>query len=190
MPVVPISARKTEGIDALKTAVSYANKVAFQPESIDTKAIAPQLIDKISEELHIDNPYMALQIAHQHETLKFLSPEQSNRIEELEKEFSFHSQKAQGVETIARYSFINDLLYDTVKKPATAHDETLSNKIDKVLTHKVFGFVLFFAILLFMFQSIFSWASYPMELIADAFVWVQDSFAPRIARGIVNQFTG
>ena len=121
------------------------------------------------------NPYLALQLAHQHETLKFLSPEQSDRIEELEKEFSFHSQKAQGAETIARYSFINDLLYDTVTKPTTAQEETFSNKIDKVLTHKVFGFVIFFAILMFMFQAIFSWSSYPMELIADAFVWVQDT---------------
>lgn len=175
IPVVPISARKIEGIDQLKAAVSYANKIALQEDSIDVNAIAPQLIESISKELNIDNPYFALQLAHQHETLKFLSTEQSDRIEALEKEFSFHSQKAQGTETIARYAFINDLLYDTVKKPDTAQDETLSNKIDKVLTHKVFGFVLFFAILLFMFQSIFSWAAYPMQLIADGFVWLQNS---------------
>jgi ferrous iron transport protein B len=174
VPVVPIAARKNEGTEALKTAVSYANKLALQQESIDVRSIAPQLIERISEELQIDNPYFALQLAHQHEHLKFLTAEQSDRIEELEKEFSFHSQKAQGAETMARYSFINDLLYDTVQKPVSAHDETVSNKIDKILTHKVFGFVLFFAILLFMFQAIFSWAAYPMELIADGFVWVQD----------------
>ncbi len=175
IPVVPISARKIEGIDQLKTTISYANKIALQQDSIDVKAIAPQLIESISKELNIDNPYFALQLAHQHETLKFLSTEQSGRIEALEKEFSFHSQKAQGAETIARYGFINDLLYDTVKRSDTAEDETISNKIDKVLTHKVFGFVLFFAILLFMFQSIFSWAVYPMQLIADGFVWLQTS---------------
>ncbi|MDB4924451.1 ferrous iron transport protein B [Mucilaginibacter sp.] len=175
VPVVPISARKIEGIEQLKTAVSYANKIALQEDSIDVRSIAPQLIESISNELNLDNPYFALQLAHQHETLKFLSVEQSDRIEELEKEHSFHSQKAQGTETIARYNFINDLLYDTVKKPDTAGDETTSNKIDKVLTHKVFGFILFFAILMFMFQAIFSWAAYPMELIADAFVWVQNT---------------
>jgi ferrous iron transport protein B len=175
VPVVPISARKVDGIDVLKTAMSYANKVALQEDSIDVRSIAPQLIESISKELNLDNPYFALQLAHQHETLKFLSTEQSDKIEALEKEHGFHSQKAQGSETIARYSFINDLLYDTVKVPDTAQCETLSNKIDKVLTHKIFGFILFFAILMFMFQSIFSWAAYPMELIADAFVWVQNS---------------
>jgi ferrous iron transport protein B len=173
--VVPIAARKEEGIDGLKTAISYANKFALQTDSIDVRSIAPGLVDRISADLKLDNPYFALQLAHQHETLTFLTKEQSDHIEELEKEFDFHSQKAQGAETIARYNAINDLLYDTVKKPDTAHGETTSNKIDKVLTHKVFGFILFFAILLFMFQAIFSWAEYPMELIENLFVWVQQS---------------
>jgi ferrous iron transport protein B len=175
VPVIPMSARRIEGIDKLKAAMSFANKIALQEESIDVETIAPQLIGQISKELKLDNPYYALQLAHQHETIKFISPAQSERIEELEHEYSFHSQKAQASETIARYNFINDLLYDTVKVPETAQDETLSNKIDKVLTHKVFGFIIFFGILLFMFQSIFSWSAYPMELIADLFVWVQSN---------------
>jgi len=154
VPVVPISARKNEGTAALKNAISFANKFAFQEDSIDVSTIAPEMVEAIGRELNIDNPYLALQLAHQHETLKFLTPEQSDRIEELEKEFSFN---------------------DTVKKPVTAQGETHSNKIDKILTHKFFGFVIFFAILMFMFQAIFSWSSYPMELIGDAFVWVQDS---------------
>jgi ferrous iron transport protein B len=174
VPVVPISARKVNGIDQLKEAISYANKVALQEDSIDINTIAPQLVEAIGDEMQIDNPYLALQLAHQHESLKFLTPEQSDRIEELEQQFSFNSQKAQGMETIARYAFINDLLYDTVSKPVTANEETFSNKIDKILTHKVFGFVIFLAILLFMFQAIFTWSAYPMGLISNGFVWLQD----------------
>lgn len=183
VPVVPISARKIEGIDKLKDAIGYANKVAFQSESIDVTSIAPQLIARLQERLKLDNPYFALQLAHQHETLKFLSADENEIIESIELENNFHSQKAQGAETIARYAFINELLYDTVKKPETAQDESMSNRIDKVLTHKVFGFVLFFAILLFMFQAIFSWSSYPMELIADLFVWVQDKLHQLLPAG-------
>jgi ferrous iron transport protein B len=174
VPVVPISARKVNGIDQLKEAIAHANKVAFQEDSIDVNTIAPQLVEAISSEMQIDNPYLALQLAHQHENLKFLTPEQSDRIEELEHQFSFNSQKAQGMETIARYAYINDLLYDTVTKPVTANEENFSNKIDKILTHKVFGFVIFLAILLFMFQAIFTWSAYPMSLISDGFVWVQN----------------
>lgn len=171
--VVPISARKIKGINQLKNAIAYTNKIALQQDTIDVEVIAPQIIAQIKDDLKIDNSYLALQLAHQHETLSYLSTEQSDRIEQLEQEFSFHSQKSQATETIARYNFINDLLYDTVKKPETAHDETISNKIDKILTHKVFGFVIFFAILMFIFQAIFSWSAYPMSLIEDLFIWLQ-----------------
>jgi ferrous iron transport protein B len=174
VPVIPIAARKSEGISKLKEAIAFANTIPLQEETIDVEAIAPRLIAQISNELKIENPYFALQLAHQHEDMKFLSQGDSDRIEELEKEFSFHSQKAQATETIARYNFINDLLYDTIAIPETAKDETLSNKIDKVLTHRVFGLFIFLGVLLFMFQSIFTWSAYPMELIADGFVWIQN----------------
>jgi ferrous iron transport protein B len=173
IPIVPVSARKLEGIEQLKNIISYANKLALQVDSIDVKTIAPALIADISEEIDTDNPYFALQLAHQHETLRFLTAAQSNRIEELEHKHSFHSQKAQATETIARYNYINDVLYDTVHTPVTAHDESVSNKIDKILTHRVFGFIIFMGVLLFMFQSIFAWSAYPMSLIEDLFVWIE-----------------
>lgn len=183
VPVIPVAARKGDGIAQLKQAMAFANKIPLQEESIDVAAIAPELVAQISGEMGIDNPYYALQLAHQHEDIKFISAAESERIEELEKEFSFHSQKAQAAETIARYNFINDLLYDTVKVPETAKDETLSNKIDKVLTHRVFGLIIFLGILLFMFQSIFAWSAYPMELISDGFVWVQNTLHQLLPAG-------
>jgi ferrous iron transport protein B len=174
VPVIPIAARRVTGIDKLKEAISYANKFALQQESIDVTAIAPSIIADISKELPTDNPYFALQLAHQHEHLKFLTPAQSERIEELELEHGFHSQKAQATETIARYYFINELLAETVTKPQGIQGESTSNRIDRILTHKIFGFVIFIGILLFIFQSIFAWSAYPMDLIANAFVWVQN----------------
>ncbi|MFS2188269.1 ferrous iron transport protein B [Mucilaginibacter sp. Mucisp84] len=183
VPVVPISARKNTGIDKLKSAIAFANSVPLQQDTIDIESIAPGIIAQIKGEMQVENPYIALQLAHQHETLSYLSAAESDRIEQLEQEHSFHSQKAQATETIARYNFINDLLYDTVKKAETAHDETISNKIDKILTHKVFGFVIFFAILLFIFQAIFSWSEYPMSLIEDLFIWLQAGAAKILPAG-------
>lgn len=170
--VIPISARNKEGIDQLKQAVTYASKIPLQVDSIEIEAIAPGLVQKISKEMFIDRPYVALQLAHQHEKLKFLTLAQSDRIEEIEQEYSFHSQKAQATETIARYNFINDVLFDTIKVKIDGQKETVSNRIDKVLTHKIFGFVIFFAILFLIFQSIFAWSEYPMSLIEQLFVWL------------------
>nr|WP_242691805.1 ferrous iron transport protein B [Pedobacter sp. SYSU D00823] len=173
--IVSICARKGENVDALKEAIAYAPATPLQADTIEVEVLAPGLISKIQEEILVDKPYTALQYAHQHENLSFLSPTQSDRIEEIEKEFSFHSSKAQAAETIARYNFINDILFDTVKFKAEAENESISNRIDKVLTHKIGGFVIFFGILFLIFQAIFAWSEYPMTLIENLFLWLTDS---------------
>lgn len=168
--VIPISARKHEGIERLKIAISNNSSVPLQLPSIEVESIAPDLIRQIQEDLNIEHPYIALQIAHQNGHLAFLSSEQNKRIEEIKQEFDFHSQKSQAAETIARYNLINDVLFDTVKVHTDAKLETFSNRIDKVLTHKIFGFIIFFAILFLIFQSIFAWSEYPMYLIEQLFI--------------------
>ncbi|TZF82214.1 ferrous iron transport protein B [Pedobacter sp. BS3] len=170
--IVPICARTKENISGLKEAIQQMSAIPLQRETIEVEAIAPGLIAKIQNELQVESPYAALQLAHQHENMHYLSARQSDRIEELEQEFSFHSQKAQAAETIARYNFINDVLFDTVKQRTSVIEETISNRIDKVLTHKVWGFIIFFGILFLIFQAIFSWSEYPMSLIEDLFVWL------------------
>jgi ferrous iron transport protein B len=46
-----------------------------------------------------------------------------------------------------------------------------TDKIDAVVTHSFWGYVIFFSLMMLMFQSIFTWASVPMDLIGDAFDW-------------------
>ena len=172
--VIPISARKQQGIDRLKEAILNSTSIALQLPSIEVEAIAPLLIQKIQDELNIEHPYIALQLAHQHEDMLFLSDEHKKKIQALSQEFDFHSQKSKASETIARYNFINDVLFDTVKMNSDPKQETYSNRIDKILTHRIFGFAIFFAILFLIFQSIFAWSEYPMSLIEQLFMWLSD----------------
>ena len=184
--VVPISARKQEGIASLKQAILNYSKIPLQVESIEIESLAPELLRKIQTEMQIDLPYVALHMAHQHEQLSFLNSAQSDRIEEIEHEFSFHSQKAQATETIARYNFINDVLFDTISFKADPKLETVSNRIDKVLTHKIFGFIIFAAILFLIFQSIFAWSEYPMSLIEQLFVWLANTGNSLLPEGVLR----
>lgn len=185
--IVPICARQGNNIEKLKEAIAFTSAEALQTDTIEVEVLAPGLINKIRKELQVDLPYTALQLAHQHENLHFLSAAQSDRIEEIEQEFSFHSQKTQAAETIARYNFINDVLFDTVKfRPGAAQEETISNKIDRVLTHKVWGFIIFFAILLLIFQSIFAWSEYPMSLIENTFVWLTKTAHSILPAGVLT----
>jgi ferrous iron transport protein B len=184
--IVPISARKGEGISALKAAISQSSSIPTQFSSIDVRSIAPELIDTISSELKVGLPYTALQMAHQHEQLSFLSAGQRARIEEIKAQFSFHSQKLQASETIGRYSFINDVLFDTVKLNSDPDKETMSNRIDNILTHRVFGFIIFFAILFLIFQAIFAWSEYPMTLIEGLFVMMTDLGHQYLPEGVFS----
>lgn len=197
--IVPVSARKLEGIDQLKLAISQSSSIPTQFSSIDVQAMAPDLIHAIRRDLDIKYPYVALQLAHQHEQLSFLSVKENARIEEIKSEFSFHSQQSQATETIGRYNFINDVLFDTVKLNSDPGKETTSNRIDNILTHRVFGFVIFFAILFLIFQSIFAWSEYPMSLIEGSFIWLanfshevlpQGVFADLLIDGVLAGLSG
>ncbi|MFA6945128.1 MAG: ferrous iron transport protein B [Pedobacter sp.] len=185
--VIPISARKQEGIERLKQAISNNSNLPLQYPSIEVESIAPELIQKIQEEFNIEHPYQALQLAHQYKSSSLLSPEQKKRIAEITQEFGFHSQKLQAAETIARYNFINDVLFDTVKVHSDPGQETMSNRIDKVLTHRVFGFIIFFAILFLIFQSIFAWSEYPMSLIEQLFVVLTDLGNQYLPAGVFSE---
>lgn len=174
IPVIPLAARKVQGIEELKKAIQFATKIPLQQPTIDVEAISPALIKDISALLTINNPYIALQIAHQHQNLNYLSKTQTEEIKALIIKHDFHSQKAQASETIARYNYINEILLDTVKYTSVALEENISNKIDHYLTHKVWGFVIFIGILFAIFQSIFAWSEYPMMLIETVFVWLAE----------------
>ena len=65
---------------------------------------------------------------------------------------------------------------------------TLSDRIDAVVTHPVVGPVLFFAVLLLVFQAIFTWASYPAELIEALFATVGQAVRGALPEGRLADF--
>nr|MBC7612417.1 ferrous iron transport protein B [Pseudopedobacter sp.] len=184
--VVELAARKSQGIEGLKKAIEFQSLIPLQNSTIDVEVIAPDLIKDISDLLGVDNPYVALQIAHQYKNLKYLSKAQINQIESLKEKYDFHTQKSQAAETIARYNYINEILIDTVTYKSVALEENISNKIDHYLTHKVWGFVIFIAILFAIFQSIFAWSEYPMAIIQTVFVWLAEMGHQYLPSGVLT----
>jgi len=73
-----------------------------------------------------------------------------------------------------RYLVIGQLLTDAVDIPVLVEQQERSDRLDKILLHPFFGTLIFLAILFVIFQSIFSFAAYPMDLIDSGFAWVSD----------------
>jgi len=170
--VIPISARNNIGIDKLKQAVANTNKIATQFQEVDVNFLAPEAINAIKQRINSNNDYYALQVLHQHEHLAFFTAQEQIEIEEIEQSHKFESSKAQAAETIARYKHLSSILSDVVVDKGAVKKFSFSDRLDSILTHKVWGFAIFLLILFVIFNAIFAWSSYPMDWIESGFGWI------------------
>lgn len=164
VPVVPINARVGIGLDELKKMV--AGPVPVPAKSIFTiwdEVKVP--VNELREKLQVDNDYEAYQFLEQPRSLHFLSKKDQQVVDDVRTHYHFSPGKFQGAETIQRYGFIQDLLNEVTLKQTDFSWKNYSRKIDKVLTHKVWGYALFLGLLFLIFQAIFAWATVPMDMI-------------------------
>ncbi len=103
-------------------------------------------------------------------------------------EFPFHvGLNGSGKENsriFARYQFISRVIQETViHNDREAHE--LSEKVDRVLTHRFFGLLILLLVLLVVFQTIFAWASVPMDLLEQGFGVLGDTVRANVPEGIL-----
>jgi ferrous iron transport protein B len=180
--VVPVNARNGTGIAELKLLLE-------QPLAPPEKHIYPiykdaQLaVQELRQLVGIDNDYEAYQFLEQPQSLSFLSVEKKRMVEAVRERHQFFPGKFQGAETIHRYSFIQDLLNEVTLKAADSSWKNYSKRLDALLTHKVWGYAIFFLILFLIFQSIFAWASYPMDFIDAGFAGISEWLGRTLPEG-------
>ena len=184
--VVSISARSNSGLAQLKDAIANTTAIPTQVAGTDVHVLVPEAIDLAKALLKTENNYFALQVLHQYETLDILAEDVKAGLGKIKKEHHFESSKLQAAETIARYRYLGTVLTSIVKDTGAAKKFVFSDKIDAVLTNKFWGFLIFIGILFFIFNSIFSWSSYPMELIEYAFVWLTEYGHQHLPEGILT----
>ncbi len=93
-----------------------------------------------------------------------------------------------GVETSARYAWVRKILEGVVAEPAE-RKTTASDRIDRVLTHRLWGLMVFVVVMLAMFQSVFVWARPVMKGIeiatSAAGGWVEARMAEGALRSLL-----
>ncbi|WP_027376867.1 ferrous iron transport protein B [Kaistella palustris] len=94
-------------------------------------------------------------------------------------------KRLQTQETIRRYQTIDRVIAKVLSKEPQ-FKELLTEKLDKILVHKVWGYLIFGLILLFMFQSVFFLAEYPMNWISDFFLWLSAFANTYLPAGPIN----
>ncbi len=177
IPVIPINARSGAGVSELKKQLGEAPTPA--PRVIlEMWDEARPAVSELRGRTGVDNNYEAYQFLEQPKSLSFLTPDQRSVIDEIRSKHNFFPGKFQGAETIHRYSIIQDILNDATLKTADLGWKKNSKQLDKVLTHRIWGYVIFFAVLFLIFQAIFAWATLPMDFIDEQFArlstWLQN----------------
>jgi ferrous iron transport protein B len=168
VPVIPVNARRGTGLDELKAHIAKPLKASENIVFPVWKEVAKP-VEELREKIGVDNDYEAYLFLEQPESLKFLTADRFASVAEIRERHHFFPGKFQGAETIQRYSYIQDLLNQITLKNTDDSWKKNTARLDSILTHKVWGYVIFFGILFLIFQAIFPWASVPMDFIDAVF---------------------
>ena len=201
VPVIPCSANSRAGIADLRIALSAP---AISPP--DWKVPLPPLVDQSLETIRGElPPNQDLSFAQIRAMLiLLLSDERAEKIVVgLGWEHMLHrfrQARASLLEKLptwqedaisARYDHIGEICQDVLRRGADAADAPVSftDRVDAVLIHPVWGWLIFLSIMALMFTSIFTFANYPMDgprLFAVAGDWVKGALAPGDLRSLIT----
>lgn len=159
-----ISSRKNIGIENIKELILNYKQLSTEP-CLNASSIDPEYFNRLRKAFPNQLLYKLWLVITQ--DVNFLNL-QRNEIENTFTRSHTELKKLQQKETIKRYQFINDTL-KVGQKIDKSKATDFQSKLDNVLTHKVFGYLIFFGILLLIFQSIFDWSSIPMDFIDATF---------------------
>ena len=178
VPAVSISSRTGENFDILKKEIERRlsdlskgkKEKSFYKFNIQETSAA----SRIGNLLKTENAYQAKLIGHHHDWLPFLDKDKEERVHEICKEVGFEDLKLQVRETMQRYDKFLPITKKVFKKTIKGQ-ATLTDKIDNVVTHRLWGTLIFISIMVVVFQAIYSWSGYPMDWIDGLFGWMSES---------------
>lgn len=215
IPIIPTVGYKGKGLTALFDKVISV----FEDRAHDYRSVRVNFgqfledsIGKVDDcikqnnDLSVEIPprYLAIKLLeHDKEYIKLLKKAGFTEILDLaEKERDrIEDETREDAETVftdARYGFIAGALRETYKENPVIRRK-VTDAIDSVLTHKLFGFPFFFLFMWVMFQTTFSLGAYPMTWIENGVallsgyldkVMVEGSFKDLLIDGVVGGVGG
>lgn len=183
VPIILVSSRTGLGLEKIAPLAEHLLSLKQDPTSDFTlPAEQEELVASIQKIRPTANEYEALLTAHHYEWLPFLSDTDRQEIKQVVKGNTFTSLRAQVDETMTRFDHFSPLLRRYLKQDS-ANSSRFSQKLDQVLTHRILGPIIFFLIMLLVFQAIYAWATYPMDAIDWLFAAMGDGVRSLFGEG-------
>ncbi|WP_047418236.1 ferrous iron transport protein B [Cellulophaga sp. Hel_I_12] len=187
--IAVVSTRKKTGIEYLKDLILDYKNLSTKP-NIDTTVIDPSYFEKLKTTFPKEDVYKLWLVITQDVNFMPIEKNIFQNTASFATKTKSELKRLQQKETILRYQYINGILKQTLKIDINAA-KGLRATLDKILTHKVFGYLIFFLILLTIFQAIYDWSEYPMDLIegffANASEWVKNSLPPGVFTNLLAE---
>jgi ferrous iron transport protein B len=192
-----VSTRKNSGITELKQLIESYKTISTE-SCLDTTSIDEDYFESLQKAFPNQDVYKLWLVITQDANFGKITRQELD-ISKFKTKSNQELKRLQQKEAIKRYQFINAILKEgqTIDRSKATG---LRSNLDRLLIHKVWGYVIFFLILLTIFQAIYDWATFPMDLIDTTFAslagWVKDTFpgggmvTDLVAEGIVSGIGG
>lgn len=173
--VIPMVATRKEGLSELQESLAHAERTFIEPRwklSPEIATVVGRLSDKLGE-TRAELPEQRRRA----EALRALSNDRNlatwekhnggfvTAVEEARRRLDGMGIKYSQAEVADRYRWLEQVVKSVTSTAEETRVRTISDRLDAVLVHRVFGPIIFVTILLMVFQSIFSWATPVMDLI-------------------------
>lgn len=182
VPVIPINARKKIGVEPIKQTIlerlPKVHAAFYSIEHLNQEMLAD--LGKVSDKR---NAYAALQYAI---NAKELISEKSLRIKEIFDQYQFNARQFQEDEVFARYHLIDAAVKKSRLQAQDNLKKSITKRVDAVLTHRFYGIGIFLVLMFLIFQAVFSWSTYPMELVENGFAFLSEYIKNALPQGVLN----
>ena len=176
--VAEVNAKKGIGLNGLKLAVVKTLANRYASNDALPLPVAEELIEDIQLQFGEGEIYRSLLWLMEHDRMKMFSAKQRETLDAIQNKHQFSAKKYQSEETVKRYEQITEVVDRCVinlnRQWDAAPVRTWTDRLDKFFLHPVGGYVFFLAILFVMFQAVFTWATYPMDLIDGGVAMLND----------------
>jgi len=176
-----VSSRKGHGIEELKNLIVSYKTISSEP-CLNASVIDPAYFESLRQAFPNQLLYKLWLVITQ--DVNFLNLERNEIRSSFTKSHS-DLKRLQQKETIKRYQFINNVLKEGLKVDSSVAKDYRS-KLDRVLTHKIWGYLIFFMILFVIFQSIFEWSKIPMDFIDSTFATLSTMANQHLPSGMLT----
>jgi ferrous iron transport protein B len=182
VPVVSVNSKEGSGIDTLKKQIEKS-RLSSTNSLLPMNEISLHDWAGLQVVFKCKTPFDAFVQYINHNL--FYKTTIDSQIKDFFKGQELNPIQLQTSESVNRFKLITEITHQTLSYKSRELNP-LTQKLDNIFTHKIWGFAIFLLVLFSIFQFIFTFSALPMEWIENSFTWFSEIVGNTLPKGILN----